>query len=268
MKKITFRKKRFTKKILIVILALALCLFLLNFFQKEVKSFFYGISTPAQKFFWRIGDSTSNFLQSIVMTGKLKNEVNNLKTENQNLLSRVVSLDDLKKENETLRAALSIGLEKEFKLMPTQIIGKDVSQDIVLVDKGLEDGVQKNMPLIDQQKVLFGKVSEVYNNSSKVTLISSKNISFDGKIVEKDIPGLVKGDGGLKLLLDLLPRDKEVNEGDTIISSGLGGVFPKDLLVGKIKKVVKNDVEPIQKAEVEPFFNIADSHALFLISGY
>lgn len=268
MKKIAFRKKRFTKKILVVILALILCLFLLNFFQKEVRSFFYSVSAPIQKIFWRAGDRVSNFFESIANAGKLKDEVNKLKNENQNLLSYLVSLNDLKKENEALRGALEIGLEKEFKLTPAKIIGKDVSMDIILIDRGAKDGVAKNMPVINQRKVLFGKTSEVYENFSKVILISNKNFSFDGKIFEKEFPGLIKGEGDLKISLDLVPRDKEISEGDIVVSSGLGGIFPKNLLVGKVKNIKKNDLEPIVKADIEPFFNIGETDTLFLISGF
>lgn len=268
MRYIVFKKQGRIKKILILIVALAAIIFVFNFFQHNVRNFFYSISLPAQNMLWNIGNNFSNFSQSIIHSGDLKKEADNLRLENQSLLSQLVLLKEAKNENETLRTALGVGLEKEFKLFPAKIIGKDVSQDVVLVGRGSKDGVSKNMPLINQQRVLFGKVAEVYDNFSKVTLISSKDISFDGNIQEKEIPGLVRGEGGLKVLLDLVPNDKEMVEGDVVATSGLGGIFPKNLLIGKVGKVIESDLEPIKKAEIIPFFDIGTPNLLFLIAEF
>ncbi|GAG43041.1 unnamed protein product, partial [marine sediment metagenome] len=176
-----------------------------------------------------------------------KNETDNLKFENQALLSQIVTLKELENENKTLREALKIGLEKDFKLILSQIIGKDISQDFILVDKGEKDGVSEGVPVITQQKVLVGKICEVYESFSKVMLISNKKSSFDVKILDKDISGVIKGKGDFKILLDLVPRDKEIFNGDTVISSSMGGIFPSGLLVGRIKEIKKSDVDPFQK---------------------
>lgn len=267
MEKISFKKPGKLKKILIIIAVFAAIIFLLNLFQHDVRNLFYSFSMPSQKILWQQGNGVFGFFNSIVKSGNLQKEINALKNENQNFVSRLVLLEDLKKENETLRTALEIGLEKEFKIIPTQIISKDNSTDIIVIDRGARDGVSKNMPLINAQKALFGKVVEVYDNFSKVMLISGKNSSFDGAILGKDVPGLVKGAGDLKAIFDLIPNDKKLSENDIIISSGLGGIFPKNLLVGKVKKVNKSDLEPIQKADIEPFFNITGNDILFLITG-
>ncbi len=265
MRYIVFKKQGRVKKILILIVALAAIIFALNFFQHNVRNFFYSISLPAQKVLWNTGNNFSDFFQSITHGGDLEKEADDLRLENQDLLSQLVLLEEAMNENETLRTALNIGLEKEFKMFPARIIGKDVSQDVVLIDRGSKDGISKNMPLINQQKVVFGKVAEVYDNFSKVTLISNKNISFDGSVQGKEIPGLIKGEGGLRILLDLVPNDKEIAEGDVVVTSGLGGVFPRGLLVGAISEVIESDLEPIKKAEIVPFFDTGTSNLLFLI---
>lgn len=266
MRYIVFKKQGRVKRFILLIVALAAIIFILNFFQHSVRNFFYSVSLPTQKVLWNTGNSFSGFFLSIAHSGNLKREADGLRAKNQELLSRLVSFDETKNENDALRAALNIGLDKEFKLTPARIIGKDISQDVILVDKGAKDGVSKNMPLINEQKVLFGRVAEVYDNFSKVMLVSNKNISFDGNIQGKEIPGLVRGEGGLKILLDLVPNDKELSEGDMVVTSGLGGVFPRDLLVGTISRVIKSDLEPIKKAEIAPFFDIGTFNLLFLVT--
>jgi len=254
-------------KVLIIVVVVVLIIFLLNFFQKDVRSFFYSVSAPIQKVLWRAGERTSDFLGGIMRVKILKQELDELKLENQELIAQVVVLKDLKKENKTLRQALEIGFQKEFKLALVQIISKDISQDFILIDKGSEDGISKNMPVITQQRVLVGKISEIYKNFSKVMLISNKENSFDAKIQneEKDISGVVKGQGNFRILFDLIPREENLSQEDIVITSALGGIFPKGLLVGRIKEIKKSDVEPFQQAEIEPFFDVSQTETLFII---
>ena len=254
-------------KILIIVVVVILLVFILNVFQKEVRNLFYSFSTPIQKVLFRVGDSTSDFFQGIVRVKILKQELDELNLENQELLSQVVALKNLKKENETLREALGIELQKDFKLALTQIIGKDISQDFILIDKGAKDGVVEKMPVITQQRVLIGRISEVYESFSKVMLISHQESSFDAKIQkeEKDITGIIKGQGGFRILFDFIPREENLSQGDIIITSILGGIFPEGLLVGKIKHIKRSDVEPFQQAEIEAFFNISQIETTFII---
>jgi rod shape-determining protein MreC len=238
-----------------------------NFFQNDIRSFFYKISLPIQKTLWVAGNETSDFFASIAYSGDLKKQRDETNCRNQELLVEVANLEELKKQNEELRCALNIKLSDEFNLDMAQIAGKDISQDFILIDKGAKDGLNKGMAVITSQKVLVGKISEVYDVFSKVMLITNKDSSFDAQIRERGISGIIKGKGGLKLFFDLIPQDKEVSSGDIIVSSSLAGLFPDGLLVGKITDVKRNDIESFQQAGVEPSFDINSLSYLFIIIG-
>lgn len=247
---------------------------------KEVKNFFYLISSPIQKTLWGAGDRVSDFFEIISEIKNLKKEVDEhsfidalrcawaneeLRLKIEALISENAKLRELKKENEALRMALGMGLEKEFKLLLTEVIGKDISQDTLLISRGLKDGISKSLPVINQQKVLVGKIGEVYENFSKVILISNKESSFDAKIPESDIQGVVRGKESGKLFFDLVSKEKEIKEGDLVVTTALGGVFPSGLLVGEIGKVFRSDVEAFQQAEILPTFDIGELEILFVI---
>ncbi len=268
--KFSSKKSKFSQKnkFLLGILLIVLLVFGLNFFQKQVKTFFYSISSPIQKSLWRIGDRASDFFQGIVEIKETKNKVDELCLKNQRLLAEIAILSELKKENKVLREGLEIDLDKDFKLTLAEIIGKDISQDFILIDKGSENDISENMPVITQQKVLLGKVSKVYKNFSKVMLISNKKCSFDVKIQEKNISGLIKGKGNFKILLDFVPQNKEISQGDIVVTSSLGGLFPAGLLVGQIEEVKKSDIEPFQQANIKPTFDIKEINLLFVITEY
>jgi rod shape-determining protein MreC len=252
-----------------IILLIAILLVLnLTSADKEVKNFFYLISLPIQKTLWQIGDNLSDFFEAISETKNLKKENETLKLKNQELLSQIVSLKEVEKENEILRTALNLGLEKNFQLELARIISKDISQDAILIDKGFEDGLSKNLPVITPEKALLGKIGEVYKNFSRVNLISHKESTLSAKIEGKDIEGLIKGKGGLSLAFELIPKEKEIKEGDLIITTQLGGIFPEGLLIGEIKEVKKSDIEPFQTAEIEPKFNLEELKTLFVVTEF
>jgi len=255
-------------RILIFIIFGILIISLLNFYQKEVKNFFYKTSEPLQKTFWRAGIKLSNFFEAISEIKRLKSENENLKLRNQELSAQIANLIELKKENEILREALDLGLEKEFKLSLAQITSKDTSQDFILINKGSEDGIVENMPVITSQKILVGKIYKVYKNYSRVMLITNKEVSFGGKIVGEEILGEVSGRGNLKIIFDLIPSEKEISEGDLVKTTVLGGAFPKGFLIGKIGKIQKSDVQSFYQAEISPFFDLNKLETLFIILNF
>ena len=261
-------------RILIIAVVGILIIFSLNLCQKGIKNIFYLISSPMQKIMWQTGQTFSNFGQTMFEIKNLKRDITDLGLKNQQLLAEVASLKELQKENEILREALDIGLKKDFSLVLVEVIGKDALGDFILINKGSTDGILKDLPVINQQKILFGKIYEVYENFSKVMLISHKDNIFDVKIQDSDlladqeIYGVVKGEGNLKIFFDLIPPEVKMEVGDILVTSALEGVFPKGILVGKIKKARKSDIKPFQQAEIEPFFDITQTENLFVITNF
>ena len=257
---------KFFKKVLFFAIFGFLIFLLLSFYQKEIKNFIFLISKPLQEFFWELGKKTSNFLTGILKSANLKAQIDDLKKENERLLQELALLREIKRENERLRKALGIGLEKDFKLILANIIGKEVSKNLFKIDKGFKDGVKKDSPLITEEKILCGKISEVFDNFSYVQLLSGKSISFTVKIQNLENTFFkARGDGNSKINLEFIPKDLEIKKDDLVLISAEGGIFPKDLLVGKIVKVEKSDLEPFQKAKVEPFCKIENLESIFII---
>ena len=256
------------RKIIGLILFLVLLIVFANIYQSQVRNFFFLVSEPIQKPFWKAGQGISNFLQAIAFSQKNQEENQELRLLVEELLTKTANIAELESENKTLREALEIGLRKEFSLVLAQVTGKDIAQDSLIINKGAEDLIQNNLPVVTQQKVLVGKITEVFDNFSRVYLISSENSSFDGKILGSEVPGLVKGSGNLKISFDLVPQYEEVKEGELLITTALGGIFPSGLLVGQVKSVKKSDIEPFQQIEIQPSFDIKQLDYLFIISSF
>ncbi len=267
-------KKRIAlPKFLIGIVFLLILVAGLNLFAQNLRNIFYSSSSPLQQKFWRAGESASGFIASFLNAGKISAENFKLREENQALLAKVSNLQEQQQLTEAIRGMILSDPERNFDLLAVEAIGFDTYQNSLLINKGALDGVSENMAVINAEKVLFGKVSEVYKNFSKIVLISDKNSVVDVKILNEDpmappVYGVIKGDGKLGLFLDLIPFNCEINENDTLVTSALEGIFPKGLLVGRITACFKDDQKPFQQAKVQPFFDAKTANKLFVILDY
>jgi len=261
--------RKFEKNIGIIIFII-FTVFILNLspFSTAIKGFFYSISEPVQVWLWEKGITTSGLFKGILEAESLNKTNRILVARNQELLSGNIQLEQFKKENELLRTALGLGLEKEFELVLAQVIAKDTGEDYLVINKGFQHGMEFGFPVITENKVLIGKIIETYENFSKIGLLTAENSSFDIEIFKKEIYSLAKGNGNFKIILDLIPKQQSIEIGDKVITSALGGNFPKGLLVGEIQNIEKSDITAFQQAQVKPDFEIRDLKDVFIIKDF
>jgi len=138
-----------------------------------------------------------------------------------------------------------------------------VFEDSILINKGKNDGVRKDFPVILADKILIGKVADVYDSFSRVALITNKDSAIDVEV--QGLFALAKGQGNLKMILDLFPKDKELNEGALVCTSALGGIYPSGLVVGQVRNIKKLDNEAFIRADIEPAFNLSQLDRVFVI---
>jgi len=238
-------------------------LLLLNLSSQSVRGTFSSFLSPIQSLLWKAGTSTVEIFSKVP-----QERTRELKTKNLLLYQELLSLQEVVKENERLREALEVALKEEFDLLFAEIIGKEVDRDVLLLNKGTAEGVEQGMPVITQSKVAVGSIGEVFEHTSKVLLLSLKGSSSDVKIQGKEMIGVLKGQGRYRVLLDFIPRKEELLEGDAVVTSALGGVFPDNLLVGDVKSVEKSDLTAFQGGKVELFFHPRKENSLFILKNY
>ena len=274
------RKNNWLLKSGIVLVILIVVIFVLNIFISPLKNNFFKLSLPLQNIFWSAGKSSSLFLGSLFNGASLFNENCLLKEQNQKLLSQVVLLQSIEQGNKAQSTISQTCQNSGFKFVMAGVSGLD-GDDILSINKGLEDGLLEGMPVVNEQNVLFGKIYRVYKNYSKVMLISNKNSIVNVKVqtivgqdsdnnttIIKEVDGVVKGTGGLTAYLDLIPISNEIKIEDILVTSAIDKSFPKDLLVGSIVEISKNDQKPFQQAKIDLFSDIKTADNLFVITNY
>ena len=206
-------------------------------------------------------------------------DLQNTYQENKELKSRVeqlVSLESqvqgLKKDNDDLRNIL--GEKKTLsdnQPIPATVIGRNPDRwhEMIIIDKGSINGIQQNMAVVTASG-LIGKVKNVNQFSSTVQLLSAMDPKNRISTViqgDKKTFGFVQGyDTGKKLLLvKSIPSDAIIKKGQEVITSGMGGIFPKGLLIGKVVDVKPDQYGLNQTAEVAPGADFYDIENVIVI---
>ncbi|PLS01300.1 rod shape-determining protein MreC [Neobacillus cucumis] len=188
-----------------------------------------------------------------------------LKSRIENLASLEAEVQELKKDNKELRDVL--GEKKtlrDYEPLPATVIGRNPDRwhEMIIIDKGNLNGIKKNMAVVTANG-LIGKVKNVTQFSSTVQLLSSMDPKNRISAIvqgKTDVYGLVEGYDNEKKLLQVkaIPSGAEVKKGQTVITSGLGDVFPKGLMIGKVVEVKQDQYGLNQTALVQPGANFYD----------
>jgi rod shape-determining protein MreC len=184
---------------------------------------------------------------------RLRNENEDLHRQNEALLFENTSLAEVAEENEHLKTLLNMKTTTKAQTIFAKVVARSRSQEnrIILIDKGTSDGVSKNMMVLTPQG-LVGHVSETTMNAAKVLLISDSTSVVDCIVQRTRVPGLVKGRGTNVCMMDFIHRTDDVEVGDTVISSGIGGVFQKGYIVGHVTLVDNETSEMFKNVEITP----------------
>ncbi len=168
--------------------------------------------------------------------------LSDLKQQNAELTGQVAQLAEAKETAERLEGLL--GLQSTYNLQSTaaRIIGgsSDAWSQTVTIDKGSLDGFEIGMPVCNAYGVI-GQITEVALSSSTVLLINDETSGVSAMVQSSRAQGMLRGQADGSLRLEYVSTDYDVQVGDIVITSGLGGVFPKGLPLGTVSSVERRD---------------------------
>ncbi len=264
-------KKYLSSKVIKFIIISVTCLLLIFLNPKGLfnpfRTVFLKIAYPFQETFYVVGRDISEVFSFLGSIGAMKTENEKLVRENNSLASEVASLQETKKENETLREQLNLVPKDKFNLEPSFVIGQDPQSfgSWLVIDKGSSEGIEVGMPVIVSDGILIGKIDEVTSGSSKVNLLTDSNSAVNVSDLETGAKGLIKGAYGLGLSMDMVAQADVLNQGDTVITSGLDGETPRGLLVGMVQEVKISSDRLFQQAIIMPRVRYQNLSIVFII---
>ena len=259
----------------IVLLSVAFCGMIIYSLQSDANGISSSVSTvvsPLQKIVYNINSRVKETVDFFLNFSEVKLENEQLKQKNAELANELIEYESLKDEVERLREALNFTESRSnYNYVGVNIIGYSGSSlsDGYIIDKGSNDGIAKNMVVVSY-KGLVGKVTKVSSNFAVVQSILNENIAVAVMDQQtRDATGVLQGlsdkkDTNMTVVYNL-PIDSDVKEGDIIITSGLGKIYPKEIPVGTVVSVEEDHVRVMKSAVVEPFVNFNEVEELFVV---
>lgn len=223
-----------------------------------VKSVLFTILKPIETGFTEIGNAVSK-------TGRLIGSVMYVSEENEALKKEIAALkkvnvdtQEVWAENQRLREMLNyVQSQTRFVLLPARVVGYNPSsiESSIIIDRGSNDGIKRDMTVITPQG-LVGTVNEVYKNAARVQIILHPRAAVGGMVqrTSSRIAGVVSGNASTPFTPNLLnlARDADIKEGDTIITSGFGGMYPKGVVIGEVISVNNAEGGLLKYAVIQP----------------
>lgn len=225
------------------------------------------ILRPFQSGVQSVFKSASSFLDEYVVLTRVKDENIKLEKRLKALEDENFKLREIQKENERLASLLNFVEKERLVGLGARIIGYDPSNwvESVTVDKGSSHGISNGMAVVDGIGVV-GKIVETGISTSRLLLLSDNVSGIDAIIQDSRARGVVTGKGGGKCRLEYVSRDYEVKVGDTVITSGMDGIFPKGLLIGVVSFIDRDTGSLFQEMDVTPSVELSRLEYVFIVS--
>ena len=232
-------------------------------------------AAPFQKVAAVVSGGVASLWEKYTSIDDVMAENETLKAENAELRQQMVDYDRVKAENQAYKALESIQSQRpEMSYLSSFVIGRDPLDSFYgfTLDRGTLDGVAVNDAVVSDQGYLLGMVVEVEPTSCKVMTILHPNFNAAGVVSRTRENGILNGNttyaaDGLCTLTNL-ERSTETHAGDQVITTGLGGVFPPDLLVGTVQDVVPEASGKSSIAVVRPGADPRTAKHVFIVTAY
>lgn len=193
-----------------------------------------------------------------------------LESELAELQAQIIQLQQDVGETEILAALVDFSRARsENSYQAAAVIGRDPSPFLhfVILNVGSNDGILRGMPVVTNQG-LIGRIDAVIADASRVQLItdpaSSVNVRLQNAETEGALVGSVSGD----LTVELIPQDIDVQQGDLVLTSGLGGGYPPDLIIGQVVNVRSRDFDLFRQATVQPVVDFNQLKIVLVITNF
>lgn len=226
-----------------------------------------AVVAPAVKTGTSLVDKAASTIESLFLFRNFIADFGQTESERDHYRGEYFRLLAVEEENRFLRGALELESNPQTNLVLAEVIAFDPLRpnQFLIINRGQNDGIAKGDPVILSGRVLVGRVEEVLAKTSRLELITSEASRVVTRLERSGTNAIVTGSPSGALLLDLVLPETGLEEGEIIVSSGLEGNIPPNLLIGQVSKVLSEGTASFKKAVVRPFFNSRDLRQVFIM---
>ncbi len=197
----------------------------------------------------------------------VREENKRLQLETTMLKRRLDQLQDQALETQRLERLLAMRQVSKAEFLTARVVGKDATNwfKTILLDRGSLEGIRRNQPALAPDG-LVGRVVEVAPTSARVQLLTDPLSAVGGMIQRTRVTGIVSGNLGAGARVRYLPLMADVVVGDEVVTSGMGGVFPKGILIGRISSVERKSGALFQEATLQSAVDLSRLEEVLILT--
>ena len=239
------------------ILLFSLALMTLNVKQEKgvriLDSIVGEVLSPFQNYFAQPLQSISDSINHYFLLIDVAKQNDMLKLQVQRLISEKNQLIERLATQKRLAKLMDYEGDWEGKTVMASVIGRDATQwsKVVVINKGSRHGLKKYLAVVTHSGVI-GQIIFAGPNTSKVLLTIDSRSAIDSIFQDSRVSGVVVGTGKKQCQIKYVPNNAKIKVGDRVLSSGLGGIFPKGLFIGTVFQVVKKKQGLFQEITLVP----------------
>jgi rod shape-determining protein MreC len=225
-----------------------------------------GVSLPLQRMVTLPVGFARRLWTDYVALVELRQENLRLREANARLADENLQFREAIVASERFQRLLGVRGQHESSMIPANVVAQDLSPWFrsLMLDQGKSAGIQTGMPVITDQG-LVGVVSGTTAGAAKVLLVTDPQSRIDAFVQRTRARATVRGRGRRACAVEYLRRDADVREGDLVITSGRGGVYPKGLVVGRIERIERKPYGLFQEAELTPAVDVEVIEEAFVL---
>ena len=263
------------KTVIFIVALLAIALILLSYNLKHgtgsvlVKKLVLEAAAPVQNILSLSVKSVSDaWLRYIFLVG-LEQDNRDLKKKINELKAEFILYQEGYLEAQRLKKLLSLKDNADYHFISARVIGREPSElsRTIMINKGSAHGLKMGMPVIAPPG-LVGRLTDVSWHVSKVLLLIDESSNIDAILQTTRTQGIIRGAGSRGYILEYISKNQDVKEGEIVLSSGIGGVFPKGLLAGVISRVDRQDAGLFLKINITPFVDFSKLEEVLVLAAH
>ncbi|MEW6088041.1 MAG: rod shape-determining protein MreC [bacterium] len=266
---ITYKQSR-EKFLPVILICISFIILLISsiggFYGRDCGSWLDRFFVPGNWVISKVGQKISTGYDFIKDFNNIWDKNQKLSRENSLLLQRLTRASEIELENERLNKLLGFSGTFPKILLPAKVIGQDPSNwsQYIIIDKGSKHNISIDMAVITTDG-LAGRVAKVWPDMSKIQLIIDRNSGVGAMVQRTRANGVVTG--MMKNLCEFKYFDdkEDLREGDILITSGLGMVYPKGIFIGRVAKIEQKSLNLSRYIEIGPFVNFAKLEEVFVL---
>ncbi len=213
-------------------------------------------------------------VQSLIMQPEdvttLSQKNSQLEAENSRLQVQIVELQQQVTEAQLLSTLVDYERRHvDNQYIAASVIARDISpfMHYVIIDRGSDDGLRKGMPVVTQQG-LVGSIAAVTAGAARIQLINDPGSSINVILQQSDVEAVLSGQLTGEIQLNMISQNSVVQPGDLVMTSGLGGNYPANIVIGQVVTVRNEASSLFQSASVQPAVDFSQLEIVLIITNF